>query len=470
MPIGSHNRNHDDAEFLELCALAASGQLTQSEQKKLEDHLLGCSSCRTAAQQFQAVTDCVIPAIAAAEHGERMGLDEERDPSSSSSSWSLADAEANLFQRLNWEESQAHLDAPETSESFPVEPLQAALHNDIAWHHLWSLYAASILLVISLGFAAYRFGTHRGQSAHQASAVQSVSVSPAASANQALLQEQLSDLSHEREVARKQIAQRDRLISMMKRQLDEQSAQLTEIKLAQATKPPDAGVPKSGHELSRSEDRAELAQKLQSSQLQANALRAQLDSLEAQSSQDRNRVAALQAKVEDLTRALEGKNQSLAEQGQVLAEKDAQVGQQQQLLAHDRDIRELIGARDLYISEVYDVARTGETEKPFGRVFYTKEKSLVFYAYDLNREVGVKSASIFQAWGRRGPDRSQALNLGIFYQDNAAKKRWVLKINDPKTLAQIDAVFVTIEPGGGSRKPSGKPLLFAYLKMEPNHP
>jgi len=72
--------------------------------------------------------------------------------------------------------------------------------------------------------------------------------------------------------------------------------------------------------------------------------------------------------------------------------------------------------------------------------------------------------------GRRGPDRSQALNLGIFYQDNATKKRWVLKFNDPKTLAQIDAVFVTVEPGSGSRKPSGKPLLFAYLKMDANHP
>jgi len=37
--------------------------------------------------------------------------------------------------------------------------------------------------------------------------------------------------------------------------------------------------------------------------------------------------------------------------------------------------------------------------------------------------------------GRRGPDRQQAFNLGIFYEDNASKKRWVLKIDDPKTLA-----------------------------------
>ena len=39
-----------------------------------------------------------------------------------------------------------------------------------------------------------------------------------------------------------------------------------------------------------------------------------------------------------------------------------------------------------------------------------------------------------------------------------------------QTLQQIDAVFVTVEPHGGSEKPSGKPLLFAYLKVNANHP
>jgi hypothetical protein len=62
------------------------------------------------------------------------------------------------------------------------------------------------------------------------------------------------------------------------------------------------------------------------------------------------------------------------------------------------------------------------------------------------------------------------LDLGIFYEDNTAKKRWVLKFNDPKVLEQIDAVFVTVEPKGGSHKPSGKPVLDAYLQLPPNHP
>jgi hypothetical protein len=82
----------------------------------------------------------------------------------------------------------------------------------------------------------------------------------------------------------------------------------------------------------------------------------------------------------------------------------------------------------------------------------------------------VKRASTFQAWGRIGSDTKQDRNLGIFYQDDINRQRWILKSNDAKTLSQIDAVFVTVEPNGESRRPSGKPLLFTYLRMTPQSP
>jgi hypothetical protein len=129
-----------------------------------------------------------------------------------------------------------------------------------------------------------------------------------------------------------------------------------------------------------------------------------------------------------------------------------------------------MGARDLYIAEVLDVGKDGVTKKSNGRVFFTKGKSLIFYAYDLDRQPGLKKASTFQVWGQRGSDREQALNLGVFYEDSVSKKRWILKFDDPEKLAQIDAVFVTVEPNGGSSKPSGKPFLYAYLKVNANHP
>jgi hypothetical protein len=96
-----------------------------------------------------------------------------------------------------------------------------------------------------------------------------------------------------------------------------------------------------------------------------------------------------------------------------LQKRDTAIDQRDQLLAHDRDIRDLMGARDLYVAEVYDVGDNGTTKKPYGRVFYTKGKSLIFYAYDLDQQ-GIKRAITFQAWGRRGPDRQQALNLAFF--------------------------------------------------------
>jgi hypothetical protein len=201
---------------------------------------------------------------------------------------------------------------------------------------------------------------------------------------------------------------------------------------------------------------AQAKEKLEMAEANSHELQAKLDSLAKQSAEDQSRAGQQMAQVKELTQAIH--------------DRDAALDQKDELLAKDRDIRELMGARELYVAEVYDVNRTGETRKPYGRVFYTRGKSLIFYAYDLDQEPEIKNASIFQAWGQRGPDRQQALNLGIFYEDNASKKRWVLKLDDPKALAQLDAVFVTVEPRGGSHKPSGKPLLFAYLKTDPNHP
>jgi hypothetical protein len=203
-------------------------------------------------------------------------------------------------------------------------------------------------------------------------------------------------------------------------------------------------------------------EELVTAQRKLQELQKTMDAVSAQREEVTLRAATLEAKVRELTRLVRDRDQALDL-------KESAVAKQQELLEHDRDIRELMGARDLYIAEVHDVSRTG-TDKTYGRVFYTKGKSLIFYAYDLDTQPGLRNAGSFQAWGRRGPNKQQALNLGIFYEDNASKKRWVLKAEDPKTLEDIDAVFVTVEPNGGSHHPSGKQLLFAYLRVSPNHP
>jgi hypothetical protein len=143
----------------------------------------------------------------------------------------------------------------------------------------------------------------------------------------------------------------------------------------------------------------------------------------------------------------------------------------EEFLAEDRDIRELMGARQLYIADVFDVQHDGRRSKPFGRVFYTKGRSLIFYAFDLQSQPGYHEAKAFQAWGKPDIAAAKPVSLGIFYLDSEKSRRWVLKADNPDLLAQINAVFVTVEPRGGSEKPTGKPFLEAYLhSLSPNHP
>jgi hypothetical protein len=432
---------HD--EFLELCAVSTSGQLSEEDQRRLQEHVAVCSSCREALQQYEAIIRHAIPAIGAEETPENL----EAGPH-----WSEKQAESALFERIARDEGGGGI---ERTRPIPPHRETSSRHRILApesaaaWRSVWALYAAGILLSVALGFCAYQVGIRRGTIAANVT-------SPRLNTqNQISLEEKLSDASHEREVARSQVEQRDKLIADLRRQLEQQSVKMDQMKAAQeqsetALRNADAGR----EELIQ--QRTEADQKFNAAQLSAQGLQKKLDSIAEQSSQDAKQVATLGARVNELTN--------------LLHQRDASVDQQQELLAHDRDIRELIGARDLYVAEVYDVARTGATQKPYGRVFYTKGKSLIFYAYDLDQQTVAKNANTFQVWGRRGPDREQAFPLGIFYEDNASKKRWVLKLDDPKLLAQIDAVFVTVEPNGGSRKPSGKPLLFAYLRVDPNHP
>jgi hypothetical protein len=315
------------------------------------------------------------------------------------------------------------------------------------------LYAAGILLFCALSFFAYRVGMHRA--ADITKRPQPQPSKQEAASTPASLEEQLSDAGHDRAVVNTAIVQRDKLIADLRRQLARQSSEINEMRAAQNQLESNLRAGDASRQ-DLTQEKSEVAEKLESVQSSSWSLQGKLDSLAEQSAQDAARAKASETKVSDLTRQLQ--------------EQQGALDQRDELLAHDRDIRELMGARDLYIAEIYDVAGTGETKKPYGRVFYTRGKSLIFYAYDLDQQTELKRVSTFQAWGRRGPDRQQAINLGVFFEDNGTKKRWILKCDDPKTLAQIDAVFVTVEPNGGSHKPSSKPLLFAYLKVNPNHP
>jgi hypothetical protein len=195
---------------------------------------------------------------------------------------------------------------------------------------------------------------------------------------------------------------------------------------------------------------AHQSDRLTASELRLSAMTAELTRLQAGRSEDTEIIAAQKFRLRELTDRLNSESDTL--------------DRERKLLVADLDIRELMGARSLHIVDVFDVDGKGKTQRPFGRIFYTEGKSLLFYAFDL------KNGATFQAWGQREARDESAQSLGMFYIDDQKQNRWVLKFDNPKVLAEINAVFVTVEPPGGSVKPNRQKMLYAYLNATPNHP
>jgi hypothetical protein len=437
-------------EFLELCAVSIAGELTGEERKKLAEHLESCPSCRKALEQFKITAKAAIPAAADELH-EAGGMDP---------SVHVEKAEAAFFRRFDEEGGFRTSDSTnaETALVLGASRRDPKAPSGLEWGQLWVPFVAIILFGLALGVASYRIGIQKG-------------VETAATQQNdgtvAKLEEQLSDAGHEEEQFRVEVAARDRSIADLRKQIQELSATLSQKE-------------------SGPSDREKLADNrgLETASLKLVGLQRQLDAEQQERSRQATRADELEAKVEELykqlqesqvavvqqKREIDDREGAISKQKRQLDDQEGTIGRQQELLAHDRDVRDVMGARNLYVVDVYDVLGTGETNKPYGRLFYTKGQKILFYAYDLDQAPGLKRASTFQAWGQRGPDKEHAVNLGIFYEDNATNKRWVLKSNDPKTLAEIDAVFVTVEPDAKSHKPRGKEVLFAYLRIDPNHP
>ena len=434
-------------EFLELCAAAAAGELKAEERARLDAHFKGCPECRQAMGEYEVATQAGMWAFA-----EEDGPKEENKDDS----WSIQDAERAFFRRLDRDEK--HLQSTKFGPSLRDEQRQGQRFtyrpSQIRWREVWMPFAAAVLLALALGITLYRTGVKRS-----ADAVRTTPVAPKESGGS--LEEQASDAGYEQAQLVAKLAENAKVIDDLKRQLSEQMRVVNSLKSIEAAQAYSAGIGQHGLQ-EASDARAKRDKELLAAQAKLVEFQRTVEAATAQRDENARQAATLEAKVNQLT-------ELVREREQALDQRNSEVAKGQELLEHDRDIRELMGARDLYMADIRDVSQAG-TDKTYGRVFYTKGKSLIFYAFDLDAQPGVQNARSFQAWGRRGPDKQQAHSLGIFYEDNVSKKRWVLKASDPKTLENIDAVFVTVEPNGGSQHPSGKQLLFAYLRVNPNHP
>ncbi len=431
--MSSHHLTDD------LCLDYLTGELQADAKPSFEAHLNECSQCRQSVEEFRAILRGSVPVIAD-------GVVDDLTPSSVP--WSIEDGEKRLYAAIEAQDGTRHrFEHAELQRTpLPRKISSARLGNPFFPSNLNTRLAAaaSLILALALGISMYRIGLRRGREQSQ--------IVKHSKGDDASWRAQLENLAEERDHVEASLSNREIVISALRTQLREQRKQNEALETTLQS----VGQGAREQTEKASAERNTLARKVEEEQALLAATEKKLDALEQAKTSDALRVTSLENQIHSMV--------------QLLRDKDATIDEQQRFLASDRDIRDLMGARDLYIAEVSDVGGNGKRKKPYGRVFYTKGKSLIFYAYDLDQEPGVKNASTFQAWGLRGPDRNSALNLGVMYVDNSTNKRWVLRFDDPEALKKINAVFVTVEPSGASPAPHGKQVMFAYLGEEPNHP
>jgi anti-sigma-K factor RskA len=423
----------DHERFKELSALAAAGSLSMRERLDLERHLETCGACRDIRDQYTA-----IGAEGMAFLSQNQPLSEEAER------WDNSAARERLFSAVHANSVPKVLSIVDRQASrAPRRRLWAGREASVA--------AAAACLMVAVALGAYRIGEHRNVPAPSVLQSSAAPVQqPVDSDKQAFTSLLAADAAQISKL-REQISQRDQELARLRTE-----SGLADIRISDLSS---LNREAENNLRQLTAERDKLVSQLGAAENAYQKLQADFNVLKT----DHNRSLLHEASLASDITSLTAQNR----------DQDRRVKDAEQYLVSDRDIRELMGARKLYIADVFDVDSASRTRKPFGRVFYTQNKSLVFYAFDLDHQPDVKNASDFQVWGQRDSESNGAshpMNLGILYMDSESNRRWVLRSDDPRQLAEIDAVFVTIEPHGGSQKPTGKPLLYALLRKEANHP
>jgi hypothetical protein len=442
--------NHE--HFEELCALAASAQISEPEFEELQDHLQGCVDCRSAYADFIDLFHNKLP----------LADPEVVDSSTRQGFFSEYPSYRERFLARARRQGLAVLNSP--MQQKPRRRFTIWTRPGFGYAQLATLAVAALLVVV--GLLAYNLhqsdlrymklaadkaamSKSSGQQGVESPTSPKINVSPesnsASPAPPAIDPTQATALRRieaESELAK---VHGDRASA-------EARAKAMEDQLARLASELDA-LRAQNKETNVS--REELEKKLKEAEHVADAVKDDLQEIRKARSKD-----SLTITVQDLE--IQKLSERLTDQTQILE-------QQTSLLEASRDVRDLMGARNFHIADVFDVDSRGKDHRAFGRVFYTEGKqTLIFYAFDLNDRNTARRNASFQVWGKRGPTQGATHSLGLFQIDDLKQNRWVLRFEDPQILAEIDSVFVTVEPAGGSAKPTGRQFLYAYLDTNPN--
>jgi hypothetical protein len=420
-------------QYEELCALAASGLASEAELAGLIDHLRECHRCRLLHAEFTSLLNSRLPL---ADAGRRS---------------SIAYSDTACLERFIERARE---------EGIPLKREFAGISRwSLFWYSPVPRYAlagvAAACLIFSLGTLAANHETVPAAAKTVAASQQTVTVPDA-----------------------KLVARAAPVPPSEGRPAAGYTALLRELQAARESATSDAAT------IARMELDSRLAtdrvSKLEDS-LKATALDLQeaqdLNAgLQRELTEKAQQLVEAKAQSEKATAAKSDADSSLLAQRARIVDLSEQVRIQQttldmerNLVAAGRDVRDLMAARDLRIVDVHDFDTHGKAQKSFGRIFYTQGKSLIFYAFDLDDKKAGSTKVSFQAWGQKLGSEESTRSLGIFYSDDKTQNRWVLKVDDPNLLREIDTVFVTFEAPGG-RTPRGSPLLHAFLGSKINHP
>ena len=439
------NISHPNHEwFEELCALAAIGELSSAEYRDLRNHLAECGHCRQLYSDFSRISTDDLGLVA---------IQRESSPTPDDAAEGLDGQEilTRLQERLR-RERDSRGRAMEAGTQIPGR----APESHPLWRWLTSpvpAYAAlALLLAAAVGVGGYKLRESR-----EAAALERLRSELADWKKQA--EAQAAEEKSAAQMAQVSRAARDSLQKSLADAQAKYADLLAQQKHLQAAlSEANARVQQLGQDLEAASTKGEQQAKLRDeSQQKLEAASAELERLRESQAEAMRRAQEQEKTVAALTAKLQRVTQ-LASAGPGPADN------------FEVEAKELFGARDLHIVDVYDVDGSGKNRRTYGRVYYVEKKLLVFYAFDLQDKQPKRAAVGFQAWGYREPYVSKPENLGLFYLDDAALNRWVLKVNNPRVLEHIDAVFVTAESPEGSPAPRGRRLLYANLSGPPNHP
>jgi len=423
--------------YEELCALAAIGELSSSEFDELRKHLADCADCRQVYADFRRVSAGELGLVAALKHSDR----------TPDEAGALVDESAVLGRLLD-RATRERLHPPADNVAREAERERQRAHERFAGFRIWlrrpALSYGSLGLILC---AIAALGAYRLREAQLTPTLHGLkeAVSEwknranAMAAQEKSTSQSLQTAETERERLQKVLGDVEAKYSALEAQ-----QRSLETELASA--------------------RAQLDQKGQ----ELEAARSATEDKNKQIAQLETRVQNAVERTEEQRRIAESL-QSKLQLAQLQAQQQAATTPEAQGFG-DAEAKELFGARDLHIVDVYDVDIKGNTRRSYGRVYYVQKKLLIFYAFDLQDKKHNRAAAGFQAWGYRQPSDGKPESLGLFDVDDVSANRWVLKVNNPRVLERIDAVFVTVEAPNGSPSPRGRRVLYANLAGPANHP